>query len=104
MIFRVEITRNAAREIEERYEWLAAHSVSAADRWRESLLEAVESLENNPERYGEAPEAAYRPGLRQLLHGRRRHIDRVLFEIRRGTVIVLRVRPAARDQLDPEEI
>jgi len=102
MTFRVEITRRAAREIEAQYEWLAERSPVSAERWRDSLLAAVGSLEENPERCPEAPEAEwYGPALRQLLHGKRRYVHRILFEIRGNVVIVLRVRHSAQDLLGP---
>jgi plasmid stabilization system protein ParE len=103
MSFTVTIARKAAREIEEQYDWLAQRSQAAANRWRDSLLEAIGSLEENPERCPEAPEAEWHEGLRQLLHGKRRHVHRVLFEIRGQTVVVLRVRHSAQDFLSPEE-
>jgi plasmid stabilization system protein ParE len=103
MTFRVEIARKAAREIEEQYWWLAERSRAAAERWRQSLLDAVTSLEANPERCGEAPEAEYHEGLRQLLHGKRQR-HRILFEIRGNAVIILRVRHAAQDLLGPDDL
>jgi plasmid stabilization system protein ParE len=104
MTFRVEITRRAAREIEDQYEWLAERSRALADRWRGSLLAAVGSLEENPERCAEAPEVDwYGSGLRQLLHGKRRQIYRILFEIRGEVVVVFRVRHSAQDLLGPKD-
>src|SRR5262245_27254413 len=99
MSFHVTIARQAAREIARQYEWLAEHrSQAAADRWRDALLAAVRSLEESAERCPEAPEAEwYGQGLRQLLHGRRRQVYRILFEIRGEVVVVLRVRHGAQD-------
>lgn len=57
MSWNVVLTRKAAREIEEHYNWLAERSEAAADRWRNSLLAAIDTLEDNPERCPEAPEA-----------------------------------------------
>jgi plasmid stabilization system protein ParE len=81
MSFRVEIARKAAREIEANYDWLAERSQVAADRWRDFLLEAIDSLADDPERCPEAPEGEWYPGLRQLLHRRRRQVHRILFGI-----------------------
>jgi plasmid stabilization system protein ParE len=103
MSWNVVLARKAAREIEEQYDWLAQHSVAAANRWRDSLLEAVQSLEDNPQRCGEAPEAEWHEGLRQLLHGKRRQVYRILFEIREENVVILRVRHSAQDFLGPED-
>ncbi len=102
MSFSVVIARKAAREIEEQYDWLAQRSEAAANRWRDSLLEAIGTLEEHAERYPEAPEAEWYEGLRQLLHGKRRQVHRILFEIREQTVVVLRVRHSAQDFLRPE--
>jgi plasmid stabilization system protein ParE len=103
MTLQVVIARRAAREIEEQYNWLAERSKAAADCWRDSLLEAINALEDRPERYPAAPEAEWREGIRELLHGRRRRVNRVLFEILGQTVVVLRVRHGAQDFLNPEE-
>jgi plasmid stabilization system protein ParE len=104
MSFRVVVARRAAREIEEQFNWLAERSDAAASRWRNSLLDAIGTLEDNPERCPEAPEAESFVGLRQILHGKRRHIRRILFEIRGQTVVVLRVRHSAQDILEPEDL
>jgi plasmid stabilization system protein ParE len=102
MIFNVVIARKAAREIETQYNWLSERSESAANRWRNSLLQAIETLAENPERCPEAPEAEWHSGLRQLLHGKRRQVHRILFEIREQIVVILRVRHAAQEFLGPE--
>lgn len=104
MRFRVVIAETAAREIEQQYEWLAERSEAAAERWRNSLLAAIDSLEQHPERCGAAPEADRHEGLRQLLHGKRRHVHRILFEVRGRIVVILRVRHGSRDLLGPGEI
>jgi len=104
MSFHVLIARKAAREIEEHFNWLAERSEAAANRWRNSLLEAIDSLEDNLDRCPEAPEAEWHEGLRQLLHGKRRQVHRILFEIRGPTVVVLRVRHSAQNFLGPEEL
>lgn len=103
MSFSVVLARKAAREIEEQYNWLAQRSEAAADRWRDSLLGAIGTLEEDAERCPEAPEAEWHEGLRQLLHGKRRQVHRILFEIREQTVVVLRVRHSAQDFLGPED-
>jgi plasmid stabilization system protein ParE len=103
MTFTVVISRKAAREIEQQYNWLAERSEAAAERWRNSLLEAIGTLEEHAERCPEAPEAEWHEDLRQLLHGKRRQAHRILFEIREQTVVILRVRHSAQDFLGPEE-
>jgi len=103
MSFSVVLAQKAAREIEEQYNWLAERSEAAANRWRDSLPEAIHTLEEQAKRCPEAPEVEWHEGLRQLLHGKRQHIHRILFEIRGQTVVILRVRHSAQGFLGPEE-
>ncbi len=105
MAHSVHITARALREIDEALEWLSEQSRAAALRWHEQLMEAVRSLENNPERCGLAPESEWSPGeIRQLLHGKRRGVYRILFEVRGNTVYILRVRHSAQALLEPDEL
>jgi len=100
MTFVVRISATAWAEVEEAYEWLAARSPRAAARWREALLEAIDSLETQPQRCALAPESeTLGRDIWQLLHGKQRGIYRILFEIRDDTVYVLSVRHGARRQL-----
>ena len=93
------------REIDAAVEWLSEQSRAAAVRWHEQLLEAVRSLENTPQRCGLAPESEGYPGeIRQLLHGKRRGIYRILFEVRGDVVHVLRVRHSAQALLEPDDL
>ncbi len=97
MKYQVVITPLALAEVEEAYDWLVQRAPHAADRWRERLLKAVDSLERFPKRCGLAPESAYfGREIRQLLHGKRGGVYRILFEIREDKVVVLRVRHGAR--------
>src|SRR6476469_6600321 len=105
MAHSVRITARALREIDTALAWLAERSRTAAGRWYDQLMEAVRSLENNPERCGLAPESAWYPGeLRQMLHGKRRGVYRILFEVRGQTVYILRVRHSAQALLEPGEL
>ena len=106
MAYRVEITRLALREIERALEWLAERSPEAAARWHRQLLDSVGRLETNPERCPLAPESEWYAGgqLRQLLHGKRQGVYRILFEVRGTTVYVLRIRHGAQDLLSPDEL
>src|SRR4051794_29095699 len=105
MAHSVHITARALREIDGALAWLAEQSRASAVRWYEQLMEAVRSLENNPERCGLAPESEWYPGaIRQLLHGKRRGVYRVLFEVRGNTVYILRVRHSAQALLEPGEL
>jgi len=104
MSWHVVIARPAAREIQEQFDWLARRSRAAANRWRDSLLRAITTLEDDPLRCPEAAEAEWHEGLRELLHGKRRQVHRILFEIRGQTVVVLRVRHSSQDYLRPEPL
>jgi plasmid stabilization system protein ParE len=66
-------------------------------------MQAIRSLQDNPERCGLAPESEWCPGeIRQLLHGKRKGVYRILFEIRHDAVYILHVRHGAQDLLSPE--
>ena len=98
----VRISARALAEVDEAVEWLAARSPAAAARWLEQLGQAMRSLENNPKRCGLAPDCSWYPGeLRQLLHGKRRGVYRILFEVQGDTVYILRVRHSAQALLEP---
>ncbi|MCI0461970.1 MAG: type II toxin-antitoxin system RelE/ParE family toxin [Gemmataceae bacterium] len=105
MAHSVHVTARALREIDGALAWLSERSRAAAVRWHEQLMEAVRSLENNPERCALAPESEWFHGeIRQLLHGKRRGVYRILFEVRGNTVYILRVRHSARALLEPGEL
>ena len=104
MAYSVRITARALREIDEALEWLSERAPRAAAGWHEQLMEAVRSLEENPERCGLAPESEWYPGVRQLLHGKRRGVYRILFEVRGTVVYILRVRHSAQELLEPGEL
>jgi plasmid stabilization system protein ParE len=105
MAHAVHIPARAPGEIDETLEWLSQRSGAAAIRWHEQLMQAIRSLENNPQRCGLAPASEWYPGeLRQLLHGKGRGVYRVLFEVRGDTVYILRVRHSARALLQPDQL
>src|SRR5438552_18353793 len=100
MKFVVEITDTAWAEIQEAYDWLDQRAPAAAARWKQGLLEAIDSLASFPTACSAAPESDYfGREIRQLLHGRRQHKYRAPFEIRGKEVLVLRVRHGARKLL-----
>ena len=107
MAFTVVLRRRAQADIANNTAWLeATFGRRAADRWRVGLLTAViPALETDPDRYPQADEAAdLGVDLRELLHGRRRQVYRVLFTIDGETVNVLRVRYLTQDRLNPNDI
>jgi plasmid stabilization system protein ParE len=103
--YAVEITASALAEIEGTFAFLAKHSHPAAVRWYERLRNAFESLQHQPGRCPLAPENDWYEGvLRQLLHGKRRNVYRILFEVRGKTVCIIRVRHGRQDLLGPDEL
>jgi len=100
MTYRVELTGRAARDLDSLYLEKHATGSPAAARWYNSLEEAIYSLERFPQRSTAAPEAekSRRPP-RHLLHGRKPHVYRVIFEIdeRRQLVTVLAIRHGASE-------
>jgi plasmid stabilization system protein ParE len=75
-------------------------SPAAAARWHVGIEATIGRLATDADRGPQADEAAdLGIDLRQLLHGRRPHVYRILFTIAGDTVNVLRVRQAAQDHL-----
>jgi len=105
MAHSVFITARALEEIDQALDWLARQSETAARRWHERLMEAVRSLEHQPERCEIAPEGDwFGADIRQLLFGRRSGVYRILFVIRKNKVYILRVRHSAQALLEPGEL
>jgi plasmid stabilization system protein ParE len=107
MAFTVVIRRRAQADIAGQVAWLeATRGIQAAVRWRSGLLTAVVStLESDPHRHSLADEATdLGIALRELLHGRRRQVFRILFTIDGDSVNVLRVRHALQDRLKPGDV
>ena len=107
MGYRVKLSRAAARDTDEAFQWLEEKAPERASSWISGLMDAALSLENNPDR---CPKAAESPELgiliRVLLYGKKRGIYRILFLVRPDDEIVLivRIRHASRDRLTPEEL
>lgn len=105
MIYKVGFTRHALRELEAAFDWIHERSPQAASRWHDRLMDSVRSLRENPERYALAPESEWFAGeIRQLLSGKKKNAYRILFEIRKDSVFILRVRHGAQALLEPGEI
>jgi plasmid stabilization system protein ParE len=105
MAYVVHITDKALVEIDEAMGWYAKRSVPAAIRWYLRLKQAIGSLEDNPDQNARAPESDWCDReIRQMLHGKKRGIYRILFEIRGDIVYVLRVRHGARNFLGADDL
>ena len=102
MKYVVRYSAPAEAEAEEAYLWICKQSPLYSAKWLAGLLEAIASLDSNPESYPLAPEADtfHRP-IRQRLYGKRRGIYRILFEIEGDVVKVLHIRHGARRFLEP---
>ena len=106
MIYRVELTERAARDLDALYVEKRASESPAAARWYNRLEEAVYALQSHPGRCPAAPEAGEsRRPLRHLLYGKKPHVYRVLYEIdeRRQLVTVLAIRHGAREPAELHE-
>lgn len=97
MVYAVEITISAERDLEELYAYVSAAGSEAAQQWFDDLGAAIRSLKANPER---GPQAG--TGVRQLVYGRRRGRYRILYEIDTGQarVMILSIRHGARQWLE----
>ena|SRR3990172_3914933 len=105
MKHRVVIQPSAKAELRDAYRWYYNQSPTAADRWLDKLLKAIDTLKTHPERCALAPENdAFDETIRQLLYGKKRGTYRILFTVKEGVVDVLHIRHAARQHLGPDEI
>jgi plasmid stabilization system protein ParE len=105
MKYRVIIQPPARADIEAAYLYLRDRSEDAAERWLSGLEEAIESLNQLPERFALAPESGEFPEhIRQLIYGRRRGRYRILYLVRENKVHVLHIRHGARRPLRPDEL
>ncbi len=105
MTYQVVVQPSAQAELDEACRWVHQQSPARAVKWYHGLLEALRSLESNPERCGLAPESEYfEEQIRQLLYGKRNGVYRILFTVQGQTVSVLHIRHGARRLLDPGEL
>ncbi|NJO43500.1 MAG: type II toxin-antitoxin system RelE/ParE family toxin [Cyanobacteria bacterium RU_5_0] len=105
MVFQVEITPLAEAPIEQAYRWHREHNPDFADRWFRSLMNAIATLHEKPQRCALAVEhEIFSEEVRQLLHGKTRNRYRVLFAIRDTTVYVLYVRHSAQAPLTIDDL
>jgi plasmid stabilization system protein ParE len=97
MTYTVLITEPAQEELDAAYLWLAEQTAQHGPAWHNGLVDAIISLEANPERCPVVQGARGEPEtVRQLLYGDKRHGYRILFTIRGEKVIVLHIVHAAR--------
>ncbi|REJ91162.1 MAG: hypothetical protein DWQ34_15590 [Planctomycetota bacterium] len=83
MKFEVVVAKRAQIRIRQISEWYAAQSSSAGEKWYTGVVEAMLTLESNPERCERIPELAehqFPYDFRHLLYGSgRRKTHRIVF-------------------------
>jgi len=80
-------------------------SRASAIRWRNQLLDRLSTLADHPEQHpvtGDAEELGSE--VREVLAGRRKHVYRVLFTIDGDVVNIHRIRHAAQDRLEADDL
>ncbi len=98
MAYVVKIMPRAQADLERICEWLTARSPLHSQDWFEGLVDAIESLQERPNRCPLAPEFRAKR-VRHLLYGKGRRVYRILFRVRDEIVEVLTVRHGARRPL-----
>ena len=107
MRYSLGLMPQAQADIAEAFAYLSEHSPEAARRWYETVRDAIRTLDEMPARCALAPEAAkLGVPLRQMLHGKRPGIYRIVFRVLEdaGEVHVLAVRHGARKPLSEDEM
>ena len=105
MKYRVRLQPSAEKDLEEAYLWAAKHAPETATRWLHRFREVLQTLADNPQRCGAAPEdRKLKRDLRQLLYGKRSNVFRAVFVIDGELVRILRIRRAARRPLTREDL
>lgn len=101
MTFRVEISAEAERDVENVLQWLHEQgSGRLGIDWFLGLEDAISSLSRMPARCPIAPESARYPyEVRELQYGKRPHVYRILFSVVGDTVQVKHIRHARRRRL-----
>ncbi len=98
MTYRVELTQQALDELDALYDEKRADQSEAAAKWFNSLVATFPTLQHLPQRCPRIPERVDARELRHLLHGKKPHIYRVIYEViqERATVRILSIRHGAR--------
>jgi plasmid stabilization system protein ParE len=98
--FQVVITPSAKADIFEINTWFLENHPNLAEKWLWGISEAVTSLSKFPERCPISPESeAFDVVVRQLIHGKKPYIYRILFSIQEEKVYILRVRSTRQQSL-----
>lgn len=106
MKYDVVLTDTARRQLDEACSWYAAQDRHVADKWYNGFIDALISLENNPQQHGLAGENdAFSEELRQVLYGSgHKKTHRAVFAIRPGMVVVHLIRHLAQQDISPDDL
>ena len=98
MVYRVEITARAERDLVDIYGQIQADNSPQAATWFNGMARAMNSLTQYPKRAPITPENS---GLRHLLYGKKPYVYRIIFKIeeKTSTIYVLHIRPPGRDRM-----
>lgn len=100
MLYQVAITRRAQNDITALTKTVLKEAPTRGVRWLNGLQNSIDSLEEMPERCGEAPESPGKRGdiIRELLYGTKPNTRRILFtvDLNSRIVFVLAVRHSRR--------
>lgn len=102
MEYRVELAERAARDLEYLYLAVDAGMSAQARAWFDRLEALFLSLGEQPARGARVPEDA---SLRQVLHGRKPHVYRVIYAVNEESraVTVLHIRHGRRGPAAPDD-
>lgn len=93
MKFRLLYQPDAAEQLDQAIQWSFANFPGTASKWCGHLLDTIESLTIEPDRYPLARENDFFPvPVRQLLFGTGRSVYRILYTVEDDTVRILHVR------------
>lgn len=94
MTFRVVLSEEAERNLQEQGDWLHSQSPNGAAAWLQAAKDAIESLRSRPLRNALAPESRFRKHeiRQQFFKTRRGRIYRILYYVEGDTVWVTHVR------------
>ena len=100
MAYLVRIMPRPERDLESIFNYIQAESSPAAFTWFNGLAQAIQSLSTLPLRN---PLTHENPPLRQLLHGGKPHVYRVIYSVDRKQkqVDVLHIRHHSRSAFQP---
>lgn len=98
MAFRVSQTDEAHADLGAILHWLLEqHAGETGIRWFNGLQDPIETLREHPHRCGLARESeSFGFEVRQLIHGRKPHLYRILFTVEDDTVVILHIRHGRR--------